>query len=1005
MPHYSQHEAPAAATYAIQEHRGNDTKTLLARMEELEARAKATKARFDGIEERLSLMDGQPATGAKAGGPKKRGLHKSLLDEDKPVKKPSRSERFKEGDAESLKHASYRAHKRYWENVRLAFCVSVWVVIFSLPTYSALVYEWMFGKAGTTDSEGKAYCGPADLGVTENGTNCGWLPYAYYGYWPNVVQMIVFTIYLTTGNTMQLAAQGVFGTAAACVLYYWVLQLYPEGASDKNYCEPVAWLYFIGGTFLFLINTGPENAIKFGLSYHVTFAMKFMNPDVDPQTRHGYLSTGYGDAHYDSETSVVMMTSIMGAFLAIIGTLIPVPLLNITRIDDDAIALQVEMKKIWSESIAYFCGSKQTSKHYSIESRIDGLGPMVARIKGNLSITWWETFDIGHFGCARMLFVAYANLVEHMDDVCFSLKTAIHSEDFKGNHTAFCTAMESVMTDLMEQASALMLLCAQACMDGDISKEEEKQLAASRAKVLKAQKALLDRYNHLSQSDSGKFPYVSQDLANENVFIFALSAWARYVSDFADQVDDIYRNMTEGHGCCHAFLMTFKGLFHEVIKMYAPSGMTRDHLIFAVRNMISITLCFVLGLFDLGPLFPERSATMAATCAILISKFTGSAFHQNLQRLLGLALGKVLPLLVMAAIGALSDTSHPIADKLGVGDYVPAFFSIIHGFAILIYMFVFIYMGMTSLQWASVGMIIAGFGCYGLLQTPLHMGKDPKPFADMYKEIGQTTFAIIIQLFVDASFMMPSPRDLALGHINSIRKEYVEAFQSFFEGNLTNMQTEAIDMSKSYTAANAMAPECDPKLVVVPGKRTNFKFALYTETLMLLKVIRSDFKMLLVAMKDWKPAPNPKDGDDKDFVRKRIHEDKEESSLLATMGGLKAMSPIKHKVIDHMKTTLTLWSQVMAHESEAVVDTPALQTLVQDYEPGDAVLNVDDLAREINGSHAIKSEAQKAAYEASNMNEITSDRRVRLTVAVRALERSAEHLSMIDALILKENIF
>merc|ERR1719362_2696023 len=83
-----------------------------------------------------------------------------------------------------------------------------------------------------------------------------------------------------------------------------------------------------------------------------------------------------------------------------------------------------------------------------------------------------------------------------------------------------------------------------------------------------------------------------------------------------------------------------------------------DKKMFVGRNFVSIGTCFVMGNFLKGNVFDGFNANMATTLAILISHFPGTAFETNLTRLLGLTLGKVLPIIIMAVVSVVGSKSR-----------------------------------------------------------------------------------------------------------------------------------------------------------------------------------------------------------------------------------------------------------------------------------------------------------------------------------------------------------
>merc|ERR1712048_765279 len=114
-------------------------------------------------------------------------------------------------------------------------------------------------------------------------------------------------------------------------------------------------------------------------------------------------------------------------------------------------------------------------------------------------------------------------------DVLYSMKHSVAKEDFSGNHAAFCDAMKAPMRELMAETKDLMFLVQEACADGVLTEGE----LALIEKQNNAVKKIQDNLVHAFRSTS---PNVSEDLAEENIFVFSLSFWARKMTDFADEM-------------------------------------------------------------------------------------------------------------------------------------------------------------------------------------------------------------------------------------------------------------------------------------------------------------------------------------------------------------------------------------------------------------------------------------------------------------------------------------
>merc|ERR1719443_576123 len=178
--------------------------------------------------------------------------------------------------------------------------------------------------------------------------------------------------------------------------------------------------------------------------------------------------------------------------------------------------------------------------------------------------------------------------------------------------------------------------------------------------------------------------------------------------------------------------------------------------------MFSITLCFVMGYYLDAAVYSRYSPTMPSTVSLLVSHARGGTFQKNLHRLLGVTLGKVLPILVMAIVGGFS-CSDPMRPY-------------IHSFCILSFFFVFNYIYYSSLQWDYMACLVSGFGCYGLMQT-CHVGlRRMVVYTNQYTEIGQVTTAIVVQLLAESILTKRGPRDLAVKNVKGLGKAFVGGF-------------------------------------------------------------------------------------------------------------------------------------------------------------------------------------------------------------------------------------
>lgn len=130
--------------------------------------------------------------------------------------------------------------------------------------------------------------------------------------------------------------------------------------NDKNYerfGEVISFVNVAVVAMLFLISMSAKNTIMFGLSWHVYFMMNFMNPSLG--VPHGQEGTEW----FLTEYFVVEATTVLGAIVAIIATLVPCArLFNVRRLAEDLTAVTLCITDIWDDSIVYLFGQHRLQR-------------------------------------------------------------------------------------------------------------------------------------------------------------------------------------------------------------------------------------------------------------------------------------------------------------------------------------------------------------------------------------------------------------------------------------------------------------------------------------------------------------------------------------------------------------------------------------------------------------------------------------------------------------------
>jgi hypothetical protein len=841
---------------------------------------------------------------------------------------------------------------------------------------------------------------------------CGWLPTMYQNYWGNAAQMIIFTVYLNTGTTVMQGWQGMIGTLCA-TFNAWLMEFLFEstalkqqasckdlfacqatmgaspckykdnwlsgshrckkhGVSEETAIVQTVQIYrtdqleswgqgillsnVVLVIMLFLFSGAGELTIKFGLSWHIYYMMCQLNLDA-PVNIYRY-HTWVPCFEWDSEYMAILTTSLLGTLIAI-GTTIanPAPLKNIDRLYTDSLAVTNATNNVLKESIAYMSnGRSRTAKRFQLVQKIDELSKQMRCIKGHLADSWWEVFDFGHYKTLRSLFEMLDEQVTDVRDVMYSLKNTILEEDFSEQHAVFIE-VRPFLEGLFSDAATLQKKCVATCMDGKIGEDE-------RGELRDGVKAVKARQQELHCCFTAVCPGITEELANERMFVFALSLWARKTSDLASAMAEM--KLEHAHAFLSFRLATKTGLEST----WAPSKMwgNAEHRNFALRNTISISFCFLIGLNANYSIFKPYDSNMAITLALLISHFRGSAMQKNLQRLLGVSLGKCLPIIIFACMAAV-----PCENNYRVVLQVSTF---------ILFVFTFCYMFYTSMQWSLVGCLIAGFG------TPMLMtvcalsgnGHGEVTLAARYTEIGQVSAAIMIQMLVDWLLSRTDPRHMAIVHLQKIMDNISGGYAAFFAGDLTRMKDHLIIVDAELSSASSLAGECDPLLDVIPGISRPFKFKTHMETLEHLQRIASDLRILVVAAMDLTSRNNYAD-----------HQDEDRNCELLRLVGRSmtisaAQKPFTKSMDDVFKASISVLSHFtedepeLAHlkDLEDTTDLPALDNQAELYKEMDSMMPTELFS-----------------------SEITDDLRVCACVALRSLRNASVHIGELTQLVVK----
>mmetsp|Transcript_51053 Transcript_51053/g.148209 ORF Transcript_51053/g.148209 Transcript_51053/m.148209 type:complete len:317 (+) Transcript_51053:1-951(+) len=308
----------------------------------------------------------------------------------------------------------------------------------------------------------------------------------------------------------------------------------------------------------------------------------------------------------------------------------------------------------------------------------------------------------------------------------------------------------------------------------------------------------------------------------------------------------------------------------------------------------------------------------------------------------------------------------------------------------------------ASKHWSTVGCLMAGFGC-AILISPME-DKAMVDYTPNYKEIAQVVTAIMIQIAIDSVFDWIQddwPRDMAVKKIGSLKDTFLKGFTAFFEKDLDELLAATVEAEGLLEEARALTHEADPQTDLVQGVRTDFKVNLYSASLKQVELLCSDLTMLTLAVRAWHVDAPPKDGNDKTARESNGDEDQEEDTgsytefnPLEYMHGLKCVQGphgFKEELLYALEMVLGSLEAMLGYGAEDNNFQPIEQTreLVN--------MNIGAFSRQAQLYEEINS---KGFTSHSRESQVCEDPRVKVTVAVRSLERAKAHVGKIEKLMM-----
>jgi len=534
------------------------------------------------------------------------------------------------------------------------------------------------------------------------------------------IVMFIYTLYKTVGETVAFAWQGMAGTFACSLTVYLMFQLMPGGvtpdAPPHHY-----WCGIAVGLAFTLLTLGLNVSVLaqiFALSNFVFIYMSFMTGD------HTGFSSNWEVNTKGAAVSNVLV-SFAGVMFAILGSLLPWPILAIWKAREGAQHLTADSCAMWERAVKNFCA--ESTQAYEIDAlgrKRDDLQAGLINLSCAIQNAWWECFGMGSWQRSRLTLTAYARKMAEDHDRLPSLLFACEHNDASQSHSDFMKPLREHMEAVIGYSQILYQKATLAAVAGGIVDDEECNSITESIKRTQGSVESLSQAFETTKKTLG-LPLVSSDQMDEHAFCYNLCAHGRLACEMANELIDLRKRATElsiveGPGALSIF---------DRNAIFAPT-----HVSFFVRNSVTIIVCFLVGYFGFPypdeTLIKKHSPGVSSTAAVLISVIKPS-MTTNLDRLQGVVLGTVVGQLVFNSLGYCTWWGY-----LGIS------------LSLFVWTTGTLYMYYNSVKYSLVGCLLAAFGSANFLQGCTEAGEFMNP-SKAYHTIVDCVVAIFIICGID----------------------------------------------------------------------------------------------------------------------------------------------------------------------------------------------------------------------------------------------------------------
>jgi len=595
---------------------------------------------------------------------------------------------------------------------------------------------------------------------------------------PGVAVYFIYTLYLTTGQTLYFAWGGILGTLLATIDIWVMYGFFPTGVTKDSpdhvlYIGLANGILFVAG--LLFLNFDLLTQI-FALCTFVWYWMAFMEPGSEKFSKNFTIRA-------DGVAVAGLIVACFGCLGAVAVSMVPYPMWAMTKARSSATGICRELCETWEAVIGFYCADEASPYEQAmVMKNMRELNDQVDSLPGHISNSWWECAGMGSWQKARTLMMKLDAVARENYDRIVSCLDVCMGEEFEAGsaHMNLMKKMKAPLLKIVAESRDVFLICVEIACEGkmtDAQKTElETQVQDVKDAVAAATKAFHDTKTALNLNE------VTLDMADEHAFCLSVCAFGRITCDYAeDLINDKngtkpIPNLADGSG--------IMGTFDSAVIFDAR------HSNSALRNACSILIAFAIGYFGYGKVLLSENASIASTTCILLSSAVGSAIAKNLGRLQGVVLGTVVGKLIWA-----------IAGWCTWWGYI-ALCAALFGWNLLC-----LYVYYDSPKYGGIACLLAAFGSGNFLvgcTDPLTATFDP---AGPYYEIINVVISIGVMIFVDMLLAPGRASDMCCQTYMDAFKNLRKSLDELFDPSEPNVRVHTGKLGGLISGARALGSE------------------------------------------------------------------------------------------------------------------------------------------------------------------------------------------------------